>query len=106
MFATRGRTIVTTAVLLEVGIAGWALGHAALWLLVATAAITLADTVWGVIRRRCLADLAGIEVAATLGMLVLLRADAELSILLGAACLAWLIRPERQPAAAQPTGAA
>jgi hypothetical protein len=46
-------------VVLEVGIAGWALGYGALWLLVMTVAVTVADTIWGVFQRRVPADIAG-----------------------------------------------
>ena len=52
VFGSRSRAAVTTAVVLEVGIAGWALGYGPLWLLVMTAAVTIADTVWGVFLRR------------------------------------------------------
>jgi hypothetical protein len=103
MFSTRGRTIVTTAVLLEVGIAGWVMGAGALWLLVATAVITIADTVWGMLRRRAWCDLAGLEIALTLVLVLLAGNDPWLSVVVAAACLAWLIRPERQPAQAETT---
>jgi hypothetical protein len=105
MFETRGRAVVTSAVVLEVGIAGWYIGHGLVWLLAMTAVVTLADTAWGVIRRRILCDVAGVEVAATLAILLVLGADPALSLLVGLACLAWLVRPERQPVV-QPTGAA
>jgi cytochrome bd-type quinol oxidase subunit 2 len=104
MLATPGRSIVTFAVVLEVGIAGWYAGHGALWLLVMTAAVTLADTAWGVARRRALCDLAGFEVAATLCAMLALGADPVLSLLVGLACVAWLVR-DRRPAV-QATGAA
>ena len=33
MLSSKTRSVVTATVVLEVGIAGWALGHGALWLL-------------------------------------------------------------------------
>ena len=51
---------------IEVTLAGWVLGHGWLALLVMTAAVTATDTLWGLLRRGVLADLAGLEVAATL----------------------------------------
>jgi hypothetical protein len=99
MFSTRTRTIVTLAALAEVGLAGWAVGADAVWLLIATAALTAADTLWGIVRRGEPADLAGLEIAATLGLLLLAGTEPTLSLLLGAACLAWLIRPDRSAAA-------
>ena len=67
VFGSRSRAAVTTAVVLEVGIAGWALGYGALWLLMMTVTVTVADTIWGVFRRRVPADIAGLEVALALG---------------------------------------
>ena len=86
MFGSRAHAIVTLTVVIEVGIAGWVLGHGMLWLLGATLAVTAADTLWGMTRRRLLA--------------MLLHADADpmFSVLVAAACVAWLVRPERQPA--------
>ena len=84
--------------LLEVGIAGWMLGYGALWLLAGCLAVTVADTLWGMTRRRMLADLVGLEVAATLAIALHAGADPDFTGLLAAACIAWLIRPERQPA--------
>ena len=81
--------------MLEVGIAGFALGHGALWLLVITAAVTLADTAWGVARRGVPADLAGLQVAAALVLMLVYRTGTALSLLTAAACVAWLIRPDR-----------
>jgi hypothetical protein len=105
MLGTRGRRIVATAAVLEAGIAGWVAGQGAVWLLAAIGLVTLADTVWGVARRGSLADLAGAEVAMTLGILVAFRDDPSLGWLLALACVAWLVRPDRRPAV-QATGAA
>ncbi|HUZ84363.1 MAG TPA: hypothetical protein VMU66_06685 [Gaiellales bacterium] len=95
MFTTFGRTVVTCAAMLEVGIAGYALGHGALWLLAVTAAVTLADTAWGVARRGVPGDLAGLQVAAALALMLVTRAGSALSVLTATACVAWLIRPDR-----------
>ena len=84
---------------LEVGIAGWALGHGALWLLVMTVAVTVADTVWGVFRRRVPADIAGLEVALALAVMVVFGADAFPEAVTAGACFAWLIRDGRTGAA-------
>src|SRR6476469_332425 len=46
-----------------------------LWLLGATLAVTAADTLWGMTRRRMLADLSGFEVAALLALLLYADAD-------------------------------
>jgi hypothetical protein len=96
MFETRTRSLVTLTVIVEVAIAGWVLGQGALWLLVMVAAVTAADTVWGVLRRRVAADIAGLEMAALLGVFVAAGADTTLLTVTAAACAAWLIRPERQ----------
>jgi hypothetical protein len=96
MLGTPTRSLVTLTVVTEVGIAGWVLGHGALWLLVMIAAVTAGDTVWGIVRRHAPADIAGLEVAALLGILVAAGADGTLLLLTAAACAAWLIRPERQ----------
>ena len=98
MFGSRAHVIVTLTVVIEVGIAGWILGHGMLWLLGATLAVTAADTVWGMTRRRVLADLAGFEVAALLALLLYADADPLFLLVVAAACVAWLVRPERQPA--------
>ena len=95
MFGSRSRAAVTTAVVLEVGIAGWALGYGALWLLVMTAAVTIADTVWGVLLRRVPADIAGLEVALALAVMVVFGADTFPEAITAAACFAWLIRDGR-----------
>ena len=95
VFGSRSRAAVTTAVVLEVAIAGWALGHGALWLLMMTVAVTVADTVWGVVRRRVAADVAGLEVALALGVMVAFGADMFPEAITAAACFAWLIRDGR-----------
>ena len=95
MFGSRSRAAVTTAVVLEVGIAGWALGYGALWLLVMTVAVTVADTIWGVFRRRVPADIAGLEVALALGVMVVFGAEMFPEAITAAACFAWLIRDGR-----------
>jgi hypothetical protein len=95
MFGSRNRSAVTTAVVLEVAIAGWALGYGALWLLVMTVAVTVADTVWGVFRRRVPADIAGLEVALALAVMVVVGADTFPEAITAAACFAWLIRDGR-----------
>ena len=100
MYGSRMRAAVTTAVVLEVGIAGWALGYGALWLLVMTAAVTIADTVWGVLRRGVPADIAGLEVALALAVMVAFGAEAFPTAVTAAACFAWLIRDGRRPARA------
>jgi len=99
MFSSDARTVVTIVVVVELGIAGWVLGHGAAWLLAATVAVTAFDTTWGVLRRHYLADVTGLELALTLALLIGLRADATLSLLIGLACISWLIRPQRQPQA-------
>ena len=80
---------------LEVGIAGWALGYGALWLLMMTVAVTVADTVWGLARRRVAADLAGLEVALALAVMVVFGADTFPEAATAAACFAWLVRDGR-----------
>jgi hypothetical protein len=97
VFGSRAHAIVTLTVVIEVGIAGWILGHGMLWLLGATVAVTAADTIWGMTRRRVLADLVGLEVAVVLAMLLAVGTDPLFSLVVAAACLAWLVRPERQP---------
>ena len=99
MFSSDARTVVTLAALVELGIAGWMLGHGAAWLLAATVAVTAADSSWGLLRRRYLADITGLELALALALLMGVRGNAMLSLLLGLACLSWLIRPQRQPQA-------
>jgi hypothetical protein len=102
MFGSRKRAIVTVAVVLEVGIAGWALGAGWLGLLVMVIAVTVDDTYWGIARRRVLADLAGLEVALALALMVALGAPGVPVALTAAACTAWLIRDGRGAPAARP----
>ena len=97
MFGSRAHAIVTLTVVIEVGIAGWVLGHGVLWLLGAVLAVTAAGTIWGMTRRRVLADLVGLEVAVLLAILLAAGTDPMFSLLVAAACLAWLVRPDRQP---------
>jgi hypothetical protein len=99
MFATRIRSVLTTATAVEVGIAGWALGHGWLWLAAMVAAITLADCSMGVVRRRAMADVVGVELGALLVAFLMRSADGTLTTLIAVACAAWLIRPNRQTAA-------
>src|SRR5206468_700144 len=73
----------------------WALGHGALWLLMMTVAVTVTGTVWGVVRRRVPADIAGLEVALALGVMVVFGADMFPEAITAAACFAWLIRDGR-----------
>ena len=101
MLSSRTRAVVTTTVVLEVGIAGWALGHGALWLLVMTAVVTVFETGWGIVRRGALSDLAGMEVALTLVLLLAFAADLTITLLVAACCVAWLAR-DRRPAAVAP----
>ena len=95
VFGSRSRAAVTTAVVLEVGIAGWALGYGALWLLAMTVVVTVADTIWGVFQRRVPADIAGLEVGLALAVMVAFGADAFPEAITAAACFAWLIRDGR-----------
>jgi hypothetical protein len=95
MFGSRTRTIVTFAVVLEAAIAGWALGAGWLGLLAMTAAVTVADTAWGVARRRAIADLAGLEVALALAIMIAAGAPGTMTALTAAACAAWVIRDGR-----------
>ena len=95
MFGSRKRSVVTVAVVLEVGIAGWALGAGWLGLLVMVVAVTVADTAWGIMRRGVLADLAGLEVAVALALMVALGAPGVPVALTATACAAWLVRDGR-----------
>jgi hypothetical protein len=97
MFRTRARTVVTFAVVLEGAIAGWALGAGWLGLLTMVAVVTIADTAWGLGRRRLLADLAGLEVAVALAVMIALGAPGTMTALTAAACAAWVIRDGRAP---------
>jgi len=102
MLSTRTRSIVTATIVLEVGIAGWALGHGALWLLVMTAAVTVLETCWGMLRRDALGDLAGLEVAVTLALLLAFASDQTLTVMVAACCVAWLARDRRPATAVSP----
>ena len=97
MFGSRARTIVTFAVVLEGAIAGWALGAGWLGLLAMVAAVTIADTSWGIARRGTLADLAGLEVALALAVMIAARAPGTMTALTAGACAAWVIREGRAP---------
>jgi hypothetical protein len=96
MFGSRNRTLVTVTVVIEATLAGWVLGHGRLALLLMVVAVTACDTLWGMLRRGSAGDLAGLELAAALGLLLVVRADATLSALTACACAAWLVRPQRQ----------
>jgi|SRR5438128_6911469 len=100
MLSSRTRAVVTTTVVLEVGIAGWALGHGALWLLVMTAAVTVLETGWAMVRRGSLGDLAGMEVALALVLLLAFASDLTMTVLVAACCVAWLARDRRSAAVA------
>jgi hypothetical protein len=101
MLSSRTRSIVTATVVLEVGIAGWALGHGMLWLLVMTAAVTALDTAWGTLRRGTLGDLAGLEIALALSALLAFASDTTMAVLVACCCVAWLVR-DRGPVARAP----
>jgi len=100
MFRTRTRTIVTFAVVLEGAIGGWALGAGWFGLLAMVAAVTVADTAWGVARRGAIADLAGLEVALALAVMIAVGAPGAMTALTAAACAAWVIRDGRSAPAA------
>jgi hypothetical protein len=95
MFGARTRTIVTFAVALEGAIAGWALGAGWFGLLAIVAAVTLADTAWGIARRGAIADFAGLEVALALAVMIAVGAPGTMTALTAAACAAWVIRDDR-----------
>jgi hypothetical protein len=95
VFAGRNRSIVTVTAVIEAGLAGWALGAGWLGLLVAIAAVTAADTAWGMTRRGVIADLAGLELAVALAVLLIASADTTLAAITALACAAWLVRPDR-----------
>jgi hypothetical protein len=102
MFASLRRAAVTIGVVLEGGIAGWYLGAGWLGLVAMIAAVTVADTAWGVARRGALADIAGLEVALALAVMLAAKAPGLPVALTAAACAAWLIRdgrtgPSRRP---------
>jgi hypothetical protein len=96
MFGSRNRSLVTVAAVVEATLAGWVLGQGRLALLVMIIAVTGCDTLWGILRRRAAADLAGLQMAAALALLVAVRADLTLTALVACGCAAWLIRPERR----------
>jgi hypothetical protein len=100
MFGTRTRTIVTFAVVLEAAIAGWALGAGWFGLLAMVAAVTVADTAWGVARRGAIADFAGLEVALALAVMIAVGAPGAMTALTASACAAWVIRDGRSAPAA------
>jgi|GraSoiStandDraft_5_1057265.scaffolds.fasta_scaffold1066087_1 hypothetical protein len=109
MFRGRLRTLVTLTVVIEGSIAGWAVGAGWLGPLAMIALVTAADSVWGLARRGAVCDVAGVELAAALAVLLVAGADLALGALTAAACAAWLVRPERyapvrRPGAARTTG--
>ena len=106
MFGSRTRTVVTVAAILEATIAGWVLGDAVGALLLMLLAVTAADTLWGLLRRGVLGDIAGVELAAALGLLLAFHADLTLTAMVACCCAAWLIRPERQMPVRRPGGSA
>jgi hypothetical protein len=88
--------VITLTVVAEATLAGWVLGRPLEALLLMVLAVTAVDTLWGLARRGVLGDLAGVELAAALGLLLAVRADGALTALVACSCAAWLIRPERQ----------
>jgi hypothetical protein len=104
MFGSRSRSIVTVTVIIEATIAGWALGRPAEALLLMVLAVTAADTLWGLLRRHALSDLAGVELAAVLALLLAVRADLTMTALVACCCAAWLVRPERREPLRRPGG--
>jgi hypothetical protein len=104
MFGSRIRSTVTVAVIIEATIAGWALGRPVAALLLMLLAVTAADTLWGLLRRGALSDLAGLELAAVLAVLLAVRADLTMTVLVACCCAAWLVRPERQQPLRRPGG--
>ncbi len=87
---------MTVTAVIEAGLAGWALGAGWLGLLVAIAAVTAADTAWGMTRRGVIADLAGLELAIALAVLLIASADITLAAITALACATWLVRPDRR----------
>jgi hypothetical protein len=102
MFSGRKRTLVTITVVIEGAIAGWAVGGGWLGLLAMVAAVTAADSVWGLLRRRAVCDVAGIELAACLAILLVMRADLSFGVLTACACASWLVLPDRYLRVTQP----
>lgn len=98
MLSTRNRLVICSALVLELGLAGYAAGHGAQWLLLAVVSVTLVDTCWGLLRRRRLGELAGIEVALVLAVLMAKGTDPVMTGMVAAACAAWLLRDRGQPA--------
>ncbi len=96
MFGSRVRSVVTVTVMLEVGVAGWWRGDGALWLAAMLAAVTLVDCAIGIVRRRSYADLVGVEMGAVLVAMLIRSDDVVMTAAVGAACAAWLVRPQRQ----------
>ncbi|HEY0388178.1 MAG TPA: hypothetical protein VGC71_07050 [Gaiellales bacterium] len=105
MFGSRTRCVVTLTAVIEATLAGWALGRPLEALLLMVLAVTAADTIWGMTRRGMIGDLAGVELAAALGLLLAVRADGILTALVACCCAAWLVRPQRQEPFVRPTGA-
>lgn len=103
MFGSHRRSAVTIAVVLEGGIAGWAVGAGFIGLLVMVAAVTLADTAWGIARRGVIADIAGLEVALALALMLAVGAPGVPVALTAAACAAWLVRDGRDAPAPRPS---
>jgi ABC-type sulfate transport system permease subunit len=103
MFRTRTRSVMTFAVVLEGGIAGWAVGAGWLGLLVMVAAVTLMDTAWGIARRGVVADIAGLEVALALALMLAVGAPGVPVALTAGACAAWLVRDGRDSPAPRPS---
>jgi hypothetical protein len=104
MFGSRSRSVVTVTVIIEATIAGWALGRPAEALLLMVLAVTAADTLWGLLRRHALSDLAGLELAVVLALLLAVRADLTMTALVACCCAAWLVRPERREPLRRPGG--
>ena len=98
MLSTRNRLVVCSALVLELGIAGYTAGHGAQWLLLALVSVTLVDTGWGLLGRRRLAELAGLEIAVVLAILMARGTDPVMTAMVAAACAFWLLRDRGQPA--------
>jgi hypothetical protein len=103
MFRSLRRSVVTVGVVLEGGIAGWYLGLGWLGLLAMVAAVTVADTAWGVARRGALADIAGLEVALALAVMLAAGAPGFALAATAAACAAWVIRDGRAGPSPRPS---
>jgi len=94
--------VATLTAVLEIGIAGWYLGHGVLWLVAAVAAVALADCTLGLVRRGVAADVVGLGMVAVLALAAAAAHDALLTTAAALACAAWLVRPARQAPAARP----